>query len=100
MACLPVKVLITPMVMGSRREMKARAKVPVRTAEKVGTAGAVVTVAAVAAEVTPVIRIGDLFTPAAAKAPRKMEGALTNRVIRRRSLGALQSQSLVGSEPG
>ena len=99
-ASLPVKVQITPMVMGSRRETMARAKTPARNAERVEMAGAVVMVAAAAAEVTAVIRTGDLFTPAAAKMPKKTEGVLTNCLIRRRSLSALQSQSLVGSEPG
>ena len=99
-ASLPAKVQIIPMVMDSRMEIKARAKAPVRTAEKVGTAGVVVTVAAAAAEVTAVIRIGDLFTPAAAKAPKKMGGVLTKYVIKRRSLNALQSQSLVDTGHG
>ena len=70
-ASLPVKVQINPMVMDNRMETMARARTPARTAERVGMAGAVVTVAAAAAEVTAVIRTGDLFTPAAAKMPKK-----------------------------
>ena len=88
------------MVMDSRRETKARLKAPARTAERVGMAGAVVTVAAVVAEVTAVIRIGDLFTPAVAKMPKKTEGVLTNCLIKRRSLNALLFRRPEDTEPG
>ena len=100
MACLPVKVLITPMVMGSRRETMARAKTPARNAERVEMAGAVVMVAAVAAEVTPVIRIGDLFTPAAAEAPEIIVDAPEGHDTRKKSSNALLFQVAKGSERG
>ena len=71
-ACLPDKVQITPMVMDSRRVITARPEAPARTTERVEVAEAATAMAAAAAEVIAVIRTGDLFPPAAAKAPKKM----------------------------
>ena len=50
----------------------ARLETPAKTTKRVEAAGAVAAMAAAAAEVIAVIRTGDLFTPAAAKAPKKM----------------------------
>ena len=71
-ASLPDKVQITPMVMDSRRVITVCPEAPARTTERVEVVEAVTAMAAAAAEVIAVIRIGDLFIPAAAKAPKKM----------------------------
>ena len=71
-ASLPGKVQDAPTVMDNRRETTAHPKVPAKTTERVETAEAVAVTAAVAAEVIAVIRTGDLFIPAAARAPVKM----------------------------
>ena len=100
MASLPDKVQITLMVMGSRREIMVCPEAPDRTIERVEVAEAVTAMAAAAAEVIAVIRTSDLFTPAAAKAPKKMGDVPTKPGIKRKSSSAPRSQRGEGSELG
>ena len=99
-ASLPDKVQITPMVMDSRREITARPEAPARTTERVEVAEAVTATAVAAAEVIAVIRTGDLFTPAAAKAPKKMGDAPTENGTKRKSSSAPKSQMGEGADLG
>ena len=100
MASLPDKVQVTRMVMGGRRETMVCPEAPAKTIERVEVAVAVMATAVAAAEVIAVIRISYPFTPAAAKAPKKVGDVPTKSGIKRKSSSAPPSQMGEGSEPG
>ena len=99
-ASLLDKVQITPMVMDSRREITARPEAPARTTERVEVAEAVMATAVAAEEVIAVIRTGHLFTPAAAKAPKKMGDVPTENGIKKKISSVPQSQMGEGADLG
>ena len=82
-------VQITPMVMDSRGEIMAHPKAPLsKTTERVEMVAVATEVVAAAAAVV-VTQTGGLFTPAAARAPVKVEG-VDETIIRRRNLNVLR----------
>jgi hypothetical protein len=88
------------MVMGSRGETTVCPEAPAKAIERVEVAVAVMVTAVAAAEVIAVIRTSSPFTPAAAKAPKKMGDVPMEPGIKRKSSSAPPSQMGEGSEPG
>ena len=80
---------VSPMVMDSKGEIMAHPKAPLsKTTERVEMVAVATEVVAAAAAVV-VTQTGGLFTPAAAKAPVKVEGVAEN-IIRRKNLNVLR----------
>ena len=99
-ASLPDKVQVTLMVMGGRGETTVCPEAPAKTIERVEVAVAVMATAVAAAEVIAVIRTSYPFTPAAAKAPKRVGDAPTENGTKKKSSSAPKSQMGGGAELG
>ena len=82
-------VQITPMVMDSKGEIMAHPKAPAKTTERVEMVEVVVATEVAAAAAIVVTQTGGLFTPAAARAPVKVEG-VDETIIRRKNVNVLR----------